>query len=432
MSGSPSDLAPLPPFPFSAKGRALRAEVHDFMRREVAPAEAVYSAQHEALRAAGRQWEAPAVLEELKAKARARGLWNLFLPGCGPDVSNLDYAPLAELMGAVPWASEVFNCSAPDTGNMEVLHRYGSPAQKARWLRPLLDGEIRSAFCMTEPGVASSDATSMALTVRRVPEAEGGGYELNGVKWWASGALDPRCELLIVMGRVADAGSRAAHEHHSMLLVPRRSAGVVLERSLTVFGYDDAPHGHAQIRFENARVGADAVVLGDGRGFEIAQGRLGPGRIHHCMRAVGLAERCLSLLCERADRRVAFGGLLARKDLVRAAAAECRLEIEQARLLVLAAAHAMDAHGNKAARKQIAMIKLVAPRFASRVVDRAMQVHGAAGVSDDFPLARACAGLRTLRIADGPDEVHLLQLGRIELMQQAAAAAGRAEARSRM
>lgn len=391
----------------------LRTKLQKFMDEHVYPAEPVMQKQHDALRAAGDPWRVPQMMEDLKAKAKAAGLWNFFLPS--HSLSNLDYAPLSEIMGAVPWASEVFNCSAPDTGNMEVLARYGTKEQQERWLTPLLEGKIRSTFCMTEPAVASSDATNMALRVERLPS---GGYRLNGTKWWSSGVMDPRCELLVVMGRVDGAEARPAHGKHSMLLVPKRAKGVTVLRHLSVFGYDDAPHGHGVVRFDDVTVGADAILLGDGRGFEIAQGRLGPGRIHHCMRSIGLAERGLKLLCERAASRSAFGAELARKDLVRAQVAESRMEIDQARLLTLTAAHKMDQGGNKAARKEIAMIKVVAPRAACAVLDRAIQVHGGAGVSQDFPLAAAYCGLRSLRIADGPDEVHLLQLGRAELMQQ--------------
>ena len=408
----------LPPFPFSPAFEPLRRRLIAFMREHVLPAEAAWTQQQAELTERGERWaRMPKVLDELKAKAKAAGLWNLFLPNSehfkhSHGLSNLDYAPLAEIMGHCFFASEVFNCSAPDTGNMEVLARYGSAAQRERWLRPLLEGEIRSAFLMTEPAVASSDATNIALEVRRV----GDEYELNGVKWWSSGIMDPRCEVLIVMGRMAGGGGGdGKHGRHCMVVVPRRAAGVRVARSLTVFGYDDAPHGHGEVHLERVRVPLDAMLLGEGRGFEIAQGRLGPGRVHHCMRAIGLSERCLAALCERAASRTAFGTRLAQKGTVQATIAECRMEIDQARLLVLSAAHAMDAHGNKAARQAIAMIKVVAPRIGCLVADRAIQIHGGAGVSQDTFLAQAYAGLRTLRLADGPDEVHLGMVGKLEL-----------------
>ena len=405
-------------FKFSPHAKSLHDRVRKFVDEHILPNEPRWERELAENRAAQQPFAPLSVTADLKAKARAEGLWNLFFTGEGSPGAGLtcvEYAPIAELMGQNGWTAEVFNCSAPDTGNMEVLHRYGSAAQRARWLTPLLAGEIRSAFCMTEPAVASSDATNMQLSITRCSD---GGYELHGRKWWASGALDPRCELLVVMGRVADADERPLHRQHSMVLVPRHTVGVTVESHLSVFGYDDAPHGHGVVNFDHVRVDDGALLLGEGRGFEIAQGRLGPGRIHHCMRAIGLAERCLTLLCERAADRVAFGSELARKDLVRAAVAESRMEIAQARLLTLHAAHLIDTVGPKGARQAIAMIKVIAPRVGCAVADRAIQVHGGAGVSQDTPLAQFYAGLRTLRLADGPDEVHLLQVGKLELLRQ--------------
>jgi acyl-CoA dehydrogenase len=350
-------------------------------------------------------------MEALKSRAQEAGLWNLFLPESelGAGLTNLEYAPLAEIMGRSPIAAEAFNCSAPDTGNMEVLVRYGTPEQKSSWLQPLLEGRIRSAFAMTEPDVASSDATNIRSSIAR----DGDHYVINGRKWWASGAMDPRCRLLIFMGKSSPDAD--VHRQQSMILVPMNLPGVRIVRPLTVYGYDDAPHGHAEMSFENVRVPADNLLLGEGRGFEIAQGRLGPGRIHHCMRLVGLAERALESLCRRASQRVTFGKALAERGVVREVIAESRIDIEQARLLTLKAADKMDKAGNKAARAEIAMIKVVAPSMALRVIDRAVQVHGAAGVSGDFDLAAAWAGARTLRLADGPDEVHRRTIARLEL-----------------
>lgn len=388
----------------TAKRDALIA----FVEAHVRPAERAY---FQALDDAPSRWIVPPVIEELKAKARNAGLWNLFLPDRehGAGLSNLEYAPLAEIMGRSPIASEACNCSAPDTGNMEVLARYGTAEQKALWLEPLLRGEIRSAFAMTEPDVASSDATNIRATIT----PDGDEYVLNGRKWWISGAMDPRCRLVIFMGRSNPEAER--HRRQSMILVPMNAPGIRIVRPLTVFGYDDAPHGHAEMLFENVRVPRDNMLLGEGRGFEIAQGRLGPGRIHHCMRLIGLAERSLQSLCSRARDRVAFGKPLAEQGTVREAIARSRIEIDQARLLTLKAADMMDKAGNKAARAEIAMIKIVAPEMALRVIDRAIQVHGAAGFSADTGLAAAWAAARTLRIADGPDAVHIETVAKLEL-----------------
>jgi acyl-CoA dehydrogenase len=395
-------------FEHSPKVQALQARLTAFMDAHVYPNERRFAEEA----GQGDRWQPLPLVEALKAKARAEGLWNLFLPASehGAGLTNTEYAPLCEIMGrALPFAPEIFNCSAPDTGNMEVLVRYGTAEQKRQWLEPLLAGEIRSCFAMTEPDVASSDATNIRSTIAR----DGGDYVVNGRKWWISGAGDPRCRVAIFMGRSNPAAPR--HQQQSMILVPMDAAGVRIVRMLPVFGFDDAPHGHAEIVFDHVRVPASNLLLGEGRGFEIAQGRLGPGRIHHCMRLVGLAERALEMLCARVQARVAFGRTLAEQGTIRAAIAESRVEIDQARLLTLRAAWLMDTAGNKAARSEIAQIKAVAPRMALRVLDRAIQAHGGAGMSDDFPLASAWVHARTLRLADGPDEVHLEAIAKAEL-----------------
>lgn len=391
--------------PFSDRSRDLRERVRAFQREMIEPAEAKYFAH---LEQPQQRWTIPPVMETLKAAARARGLWNLFLPDAahGAGLSNLDYAPLAEIMGRCLIAPEVYNCNAPDSGNMEVLAQYGSPEQKSRWLAPLLSGEIRSAFAMTEPEVASSDATNIATRIQR----DGDEYLVDGHKWWTSGAMDPRCAVFIVMG-VSNPDAEA-HGRHAMILVPRDAPGVSILRPLHVFGFDDAPHGHAEMRFTQVRVPARNLILGEGRGFEIAQGRLGPGRIHHCMRLIGLAQRALEAMIERARSRVAFGKPLAAQGTVQDAIACSHCEIEQARLLTLAAAATLDREGIKAARDAVGMIKIVAPRMACRVIDRAIQVHGGLGVCQDSFLAHAYAAARALRLADGPDEVHIAALAK--------------------
>ena len=408
-------------FEYSPKVRAWQQRMHDFLERHVLPAEAVFAAEVAANRAAGNAWQPTRVMERLKEQARADGLWNLFLPDSsrGAGLSNLEYAPLCEIMGRSPLAPEACNCSAPDTGNMEVLERYGTPEQQQRWLEPLLRGEIRSGFAMTEPAVASSDATNIQASIRR----DGDDYVIDAHKWWTSGANDPRCRILILMGKT-DPDHPDRHLRQSMILVPMDAAGVTVLRHLDVFGFDDAPHGHAELRFEGVRVPASNMLLGEGRGFEIAQGRLGPGRIHHCMRLIGLAERALEDLCRRVVARRAFGRSLAEQGVTRERIAEARMRIDQARWLVLAAADRMDRLGNKAARKDIAMIKVVAPNMACQVIDWAIQAHGGAGVSQDFGLAQAYANARTLRLADGPDEVHRDQIARMELEPYLRAARG--------
>jgi acyl-CoA dehydrogenase len=402
----------------SAKTRDLVERLSAFFDRYIYPNEARHHHEMDALRRAGDPWQPVPVVDELKQVARDAGLWNMFLPhpykGQG-GISNLDYAPLCEVMGRVSWSGEVFNCSAPDTGNMETLERYATDAQKERWLEPLLDGKIRSAFLMTEPAVASSDATNIQCSIRR----EGDEYVINGRKWFSSGAGSPRCAIFIVMGKTdADA---PRHAQQSMILVPRDTPGVTVVRPLTVFGYDDAPHGHMEVMLDNVRVPVDSILLGEGRGFEIAQGRLGPGRIHHCMRSIGAAERALELMVDRLQERVAFGKPLAEQSIWHERIAESRCMIDQARLLTLNAAHRMDVAGNKAARAEIAMIKVVAPNMSCKVVDWAIQAYGAAGVSQDFWLAEAYAHQRTVRIVDGPDEVHRNAIAKIELGKRAAA-----------
>jgi acyl-CoA dehydrogenase len=398
-------------FSYSPRTQELQARVQRFMDEHILPAEAAYAHEIEANTLAGKRWTPLQLIEQLKTKARAQGLWNLFLPDSdhGAGLTNQEYAPLAEVMGRVPWASEVFNCSAPDTGNMETIVRYGTAEHKQRWLEPLLDGRIRSAFAMTEPDVASSDATNIASRIRR----DGDDYVINGRKWWISGAGDPRCEIYIFMGKTDPEAPR--HAQQSMVLVPANTPGITVLRPLPVFGYDDAPHGHMEITFENVRVPASHILLGEGRGFEIAQGRLGPGRIHHCMRLVGLAERALELLVRRANKRVAFGRSVSEQGVTRERIAEARCMIDQARLLTLKAAWMMDVAGNKAAKAEIAMIKVVAPSMACKVIDWAMQVHGGGGMCDDFPLAYFYAAARTLRFADGPDEVHRNAIAKLEI-----------------
>ena len=404
-------------FDYSPKTKELQAKLLQFMDDHIYPAEAAYAAELAANTAVGKRWTPLQTIENLKLKAQAAGLWNLFLPVDtaeasgyhGAGLTNQEYAPLAEIMGRVLWSSEVFNCSAPDTGNMETIARYGDAENKARWLKPLLEGKIRSAFAMTEPEVASSDATNIATRIER----DGDDYVINGRKWWTSGAMDPRCSVFITMGKTNPDAPR--HSQQSMILVPANTPGVKIVRALNVFGYDDAPHGHAEVLFENVRVPASNILLGEGRGFEIAQGRLGPGRIHHCMRLIGLAERALELMCKRSMVRVAFGKTVAQQGVTQERIAEARCKIDMARLLTLKAAWLMDTAGNKVARTEIAMIKVVAPTMACDVIDWAMQAHGGGGVSDDFPLAFTYAQARTLRFADGPDEVHRNSIAKMEL-----------------
>jgi acyl-CoA dehydrogenase len=395
-------------FAHSEKVQKLQARLSAFMDQHVYPNEQTFQREVEA----GDRWQPTRIVEELKKKARDEGLWNLFLPESqsGAGLTNLEYAPLCEIMGRVHWSPEVFNCSAPDTGNMEVLERYGTPEHKKQWLEPLLKGEIRSCFAMTEPAVASSDATNIESRIER----RGDQYIVNGRKWWSSGAPDPRCKIFIFMGK-SDPSNADKYKQQSMILIPRDTPGVKIERWLPVFGYDDAPHGHAEVTFTDVKVPVSNLLLGEGRGFEIAQGRLGPGRIHHCMRLIGQAERALEKMCKRLKARVAFGKPVADQTVWLERVAESRIMIDQVRLLVLKAAYMMDTVGNKAARAEIAMIKVAAPNVALQVIDWAIQAHGGGGVSEDFGLAYAYAHARTLRLADGPDEVHRNQIGRLEL-----------------
>jgi acyl-CoA dehydrogenase len=408
-------------FDYSDRCKELQARLLAFMDEHIYPNEKAFKQEVERNgQEHGNRWIPTALVERLKPLARQQGLWNLFLPRSprAPEgLSNLDYAPLCEIMGRVAWAPEVFNCAAPDTGNMETLERYGSEEHKTRWLEPLLNGEIRSAFAMTEPDVASSDATNVATRIRRVQDDAGDGFVIDGHKWWISGAGDPRCKLFIVMGKTDPDAPR--HQQQSMILVPSDTPGITIKRPLPVFGYDDAPHGHCEILFDKVRVPASNILLGEGRGFEIAQGRLGPGRIHHCMRAIGVAERALELMCRRLDSRVAFGRKISEQGVWRERIAESRIRIDTARLLTLKTAWLMDTVGNKKAQSEIAMIKVLAPTVAQQVLDWAIQAHGAAGVSDDFPLAYQWAGNRTLRLADGPDEVHRNAIAKLELAKYA-------------
>ena len=402
-------------FDYTPKVQELRQKLSHFFDERIYPNERAFNSEVAANRANGNAWVPTKLIEKLKQQARDAGLWNLFLPESerGAGLSNLEYAPLCEIMGRVPWAPEAFNCGAPDTGNMETIERYGSEQQKLQWLEPLLQGEIRSAFLMTEPDVASSDATNIQCSIVR----DGDSYVINGHKWWSSGAGDPRCKVYIVMGKTDPDAPK--HQQQSMILVPADATGITVHRPLPVFGYDDAPHGHMDITLENVRVPVSNILLGEGRGFEIAQGRLGPGRIHHCMRLIGLAERALELMSKRTLQRVAFGKPIAAHGVTRERIAEARIMIEQARLLTLKAAYMMDTVGNKGARGEIAMIKVVAPNIACQIIDWAIQAHGAAGVSDDFPLAYAYAHARTLRLADGPDEVHRNAIAKLELSRYA-------------
>jgi len=398
-------------FELTPRCQEMRAELISFMDEFVYPNEETFDEQ---LDTQGTRWQTPQIVDDLKAEAKKRGLWNLFLPDDhhGAGLTNVEYAPLCEIMGRVDWAPEVFNCNAPDTGNMEVLHMYGTPAQQEEWLTPLLNGEIRSAFAMTEPDVASSDATNIECSITR----DGDEYVVNGRKWWTSNAGNPRCKIMIVMGKTDPTAAR--HEQQSQILVPTETPGVTIERMLNVMGYDDAPHGHAEVSFDNVRVPTENLVLGEGRGFEVAQGRLGPGRIHHCMRVIGVAERALEAMCKRAAERETWGKLLAERGITEERIAQSRIEIEMCRLLVMKAAWMMDTVGNKEARQEIAMIKVAAPNMALDVIDRAMQLHGGGAMSQEFMLSYMWARMRALRFADGPDEVHRQQIARLELRRQ--------------
>ncbi len=398
-------------FEYSARTKKLKSEIEAFMDAHIFPNEATYAAQ---LDEGDSRWEPVPILEELKAKAKSAGLWNLFLPESerGAGLTNLEYAPLCETMGRINWAPEVFNCSAPDTGNMETIERYGTEQQKKDWLQPLLNGEIRSAFAMTEPNVASSDATNIESRIVR----DGDEYVINGHKWWTSGIGDPRCKIIIFMGKTDPEAE--TYRQQSMILVPRDTPGIEVTRTLKVMGFDDAPHGHGEVIFENVRVPAENMLLGEGRGFEIAQGRLGPGRIHHCMRIIGVAERALELMCNRATQRTTWGKTLAERGVTQERIAQARIEIEMNRLLVLKAAYMMDTVGNKAARQEIAMIKVAAPNMALKIIDDAMQLHGGGSMSQEFPLSYMWSRMRALRFADGPDEVHRQQIARLELRRQ--------------
>jgi acyl-CoA dehydrogenase len=398
-------------FELSKRCQDIRAELLSFMDEFIYPNEETFEHQ---LDTQGTRWQTPQIVDDLKDEAKKRGLWNLFLPDAhhGAGLTNVEYAPLCEIMGRVDWAPEVFNCNAPDTGNMEVLHMYGTPEQQAAWLEPLLNGEIRSAFAMTEPDVASSDATNIECSITR----DGDEYVINGRKWWTSNAGNPRCKIMIVMGKTDPKAEKYVQQ--SQILVPTETPGVTIKRMLNVMGYDDAPHGHAEVAFDNVRVPASNLLLGEGRGFEIAQGRLGPGRIHHCMRVIGVAERALEAMCRRAAERETWGKLLAERGITEERIAQSRIEIEMCRLLVMKAAWMMDTVGNKGARQEIAMIKVAAPNMALGVIDRALQLHGGGGVCDDFPLAAMYARTRAMRLFDGPDEVHRRQIARLELRNQ--------------
>jgi|TARA_B110000483_G_scaffold62826_2_gene78342 acyl-CoA dehydrogenase len=398
-------------FEFSSKVKELQAQLNAFMDEHIYPNENDFHAEVEANRKAGNAWVPTNLVESLKLKAREKGLWNLWRPAAhGGGLTNVEYAPMCEIMGRVTWAPEVFNCSAPDTGNMETLLRYGTPELQKSWAEPLLEGKIRSAFLMTEPAVASSDATNIECLIVR----DGDHYVINGRKWWSSGAGDPRCKVLIVMGKT-DPDGADRHKQQSMIVIPTATPGVKVERALTVFGYDDAPHGHMEVSLENVRVPASNILLGEGRGFEIAQGRLGPGRIHHCMRIIGQAERALEFMIRRLNSRVAFGKPVSQQSVWHERIAESRIMIDQARLLTLKAAHMMDTVGNKEAKKEIGMIKVIAPNMAQKIMDWAIQAHGGGGVCQDFPLAFMWAWNRSMRLADGPDEVHRAQVARLEL-----------------